>query len=154
MHRQCRIQCPIIRKFNECLVFVHRISLRNDSEGTMRLDSQYNYVLDMLTKCRDICLMRKTPLVTKMLLTHRAVPHSHSETTRGTFPRSSGPKPYSLSHSTPASSSGPADRNPTHPHTQPPHPPQVQRTETLLTLTLNPRILLRSSGPPPYSPSL
>lgn len=30
-----------------------RISLRNDSEGTMRLDAQYNYVLNNVTKCAE-----------------------------------------------------------------------------------------------------
>ena len=51
VNRQCTNQFPIIRKFSECLVFVLRISLRNDSEGTMRLGAQYNFVLDSLTKC-------------------------------------------------------------------------------------------------------
>ena len=41
VNRQCVMQYSIIRKFSESLVFVLRISLRNDSEGTMRLGAQY-----------------------------------------------------------------------------------------------------------------
>ena len=82
--------------------FVLRISLRNDSVGTMRLGAQYSWVLDSLGKCVEYMLKAKDSI--------RNENDAH-------LPCSSlSPKAKRKLHG--ELSLGPADRNPTQTQTQ------------------------------------
>ena len=72
---------PEARTFSYCFftltpkLTLLRISLRNDSEGTMRLDEQYTCLLDNLSKCAKYTSKAKeSPLGAK----HQTHAHSHS----------------------------------------------------------------------------